>query len=105
MAFPTPRDLAVTSPPQRRASLRSPASQRFDPFLQGRCCLREIVGFFLEQHREALFVEDRHLKSLREHAPHQPRYWDRKRETGRLVMPWNLIVPERVLNRVWAEVA
>jgi predicted transcriptional regulator of viral defense system len=63
------------------------------------------VGFFLEQHREALFVEDRHLKLLRENAPLQPRYWDRKHETGRLVMPWNLIVPERVLNRTWAEVA
>jgi predicted transcriptional regulator of viral defense system len=63
------------------------------------------VGFFLEQHREALFVEDRHLKSLSENAPRQPRYWDRKRETGRLVMPWNLVVPERVLNRTWAEVA
>lgn len=63
------------------------------------------VGFFLEQHRETLFVEDSHLKPLHENAPHQPRYWDRKRETGRLVMPWNLIVPERVLNRTWAEVA
>jgi predicted transcriptional regulator of viral defense system len=63
------------------------------------------VGFFLEQHREALFVEDRYLKPLQEHAPNQPRYWDRKRESGRLLMPWNLIVPERVLNRAWAEVA
>jgi len=63
------------------------------------------VGFFLEQHREALFVEDHHLKALREQAPRQPRYLDRTRETGRLVKPWNLVVPERVLNRTWAEVA
>ena len=63
------------------------------------------VGFFLEQHRETLFVEDDHLKRLCKNAPHQPRYWDRKRETGRLVMPWNLIIPERVLHRTWAEVA
>jgi predicted transcriptional regulator of viral defense system len=63
------------------------------------------VGFFLDQHREILFVEEGHLKSLRENAPHQPRYWDRRRESGRLVLPWNLIVPERVLNRTWAEVA
>ncbi len=63
------------------------------------------VGFFLEQHRETLFVGDAHLKPLRENAPRQPRYWDRKRETGRLVMPWNLIIPERVRNRTWAEVA
>lgn len=63
------------------------------------------VGFFLEQHREELFVEDQHLKVLHERAPRQPRYLDRKRETGRLVKPWNLVVPERVLNRIWAEVA
>jgi len=63
------------------------------------------VGFFLEQHREALFVEEHHLKSLREQAPRQPRYLDRKREAGRLVKPWNLVVPERVINRTWAEVA
>jgi hypothetical protein len=56
------------------------------------------VGFFLEQHRETLFVEDAHLQALRENAPQQPRYWDRKRETGRLVKSWNLIIPERVLN-------
>jgi predicted transcriptional regulator of viral defense system len=62
------------------------------------------VGFFLEQHREALFVEEQHLKALREQAPRQPRYLDSKRETGRLVKPWNLVVPERVLNRTWAEV-
>lgn len=63
------------------------------------------VGFFLEQHREELFVEERHLKVLREHAPRQPRYLDRKRESGRLVKPWNLVVPDRVLTRAWAEVA
>ena len=63
------------------------------------------VGFFLDQHREELFVEEPHLKALREHAPRQPRYLDRKREAGRLVKPWNLVVPERVINRTWAEVA
>lgn len=63
------------------------------------------VGLFLEQHRDSLFVEEHHLKPLRECAPRQPRYLDRKRETGRLVKPWNLVVPERVLNRTWAELA
>jgi predicted transcriptional regulator of viral defense system len=63
------------------------------------------VGFFLEQHREELFVEEQHLAALREHAPRQPQYLDRKREPGRLVKRWNLIVPERVLHRTWAEVA
>ena len=61
------------------------------------------VGFFLEQHREALFVEDHHLEPLRQHAPRQPRYLGRTREPGRLVKPWNLVVPERVLDRSWAE--
>jgi predicted transcriptional regulator of viral defense system len=62
------------------------------------------VGFFLEQHREELFVEEAHLRPLREHAPRQPQYLDRKRAGGRLVKPWNLIVPERVLHRTWSEV-
>lgn len=63
------------------------------------------VGFFLEQHREQLFVEEQHLKPLRAHSPRQPQYLDRKREPGRLVKGWNLVVPEKVLNRTWAEVA
>ncbi len=61
------------------------------------------VGFFLDQHREALMVDDDHLSELRAHAPGQPRYLDRRREPGKLVSPWNLVVPERVLRRVWAE--
>jgi predicted transcriptional regulator of viral defense system len=63
------------------------------------------VGFYLEQHREELFVEEGHLEALRERAPRQPRYLDVSREPGRLVKPWNLVVPERVLHRTWAEVA
>jgi predicted transcriptional regulator of viral defense system len=62
------------------------------------------VGFFLEQHRERLMVETRHLALLRELAPAQPRYLDSKREPGKLVKGWNLVVPERVLARSWAEV-
>jgi len=64
------------------------------------------VGFYLEQHREELMVEDRHLDRLREHVPARPMYLERgKRESGKLLSRWNLVVPERVLNRVWAEVA
>lgn len=61
------------------------------------------VGFFLEQHRERLFVDEQHLKPLRERAPKQPRYLDATRAAGRLVKPWNLVVPERVLARSWEE--
>jgi hypothetical protein len=28
-----------------------------------------------------------------------------KRESGKLLTRWNLVVPERVVNRTWAEVA
>jgi len=62
------------------------------------------VGFYLEQHREQLMVEDRHLKPLRARAPAQPRYFDRGRGPGKFVRPWNLVVPEQVLSRSWAEV-
>jgi predicted transcriptional regulator of viral defense system len=63
------------------------------------------VGFYLEQHRETLMVEDRHLERLRKRAPARPAYLERgKREPGKLVSRWNLVVPERVLNRTWAEV-
>jgi len=63
------------------------------------------VGFFLEQHRDPLMVEERHLEALHARAPAQPRYLDRRRERGKLVSRWNLVVPERVLSRAWAEVA
>lgn len=63
------------------------------------------VGFFLDQHRDALMVEERHLTPLRARAPRQPAYLDRKREPGKLVAGWNLVVPERVLSRSWGAVA
>ncbi|MEW6074653.1 MAG: transcriptional regulator [Planctomycetota bacterium] len=61
------------------------------------------VGFFLEQHRDALMVEEKHLAPFRERAPAQPRYLSSRREPGRLVPRWNLIVPEAVLERRWEE--
>ena len=63
------------------------------------------VGFYLEQHRDALMVEDDHLEALRPHAPARPLYFDSKRETGRLVSGWNVIVPQRILERSWEEAA
>lgn len=61
------------------------------------------VGFFLDQHREALMVEDRHLDMLQAHAPRQPRYLDGTRKSGKLMTRWNLVVPEYVLQRRWEE--
>lgn len=63
------------------------------------------VGFFLEQHREPLMVEDRHLKALHDMCPRQPHYLDRsRRKSGRLVSEWNLVVPREILERAWGEV-
>ncbi len=61
------------------------------------------VGFFLEQHRERLMVPDSHLRSLAKHASRKATYLDRQRAPGRLVQPWNLIVPDEVLYRQWEE--
>jgi predicted transcriptional regulator of viral defense system len=63
------------------------------------------VGFFLEQHREPLMVDDVHLQPLREHRPRSPHYLVRNSErSGHLVTGWNLIVPAEILERSWAEV-
>ncbi len=62
------------------------------------------VGLFLDQHRERLFVEEEHLDRLARRVPKDPRYLNTSREPGRLVHPWNLIVPEWVLDRRWGEV-
>ena len=63
------------------------------------------VGFFLEQHRDALHVEERHLAPLRSRRPKQPTYFDARRSPGHLVASWNLVVPKIVLDRRWAEVS
>lgn len=62
------------------------------------------VGFFLEQNRERLMVEDRHLDMLRTHAPKQPRYLG-KRESGKYIANWNLVVPDWILERHWEELS
>ncbi len=63
------------------------------------------VGFFLERNREALMVDECHLKALRDRRPAQPHYMDlARRHPGRLVRDWNLVVPEDVLTRSWDEV-
>ena len=61
------------------------------------------VGWLLEQHRETWMVEEKHLAPLLRKAPSGPRYLDPRRESGKLVARWNLIVPERILLRAWEE--
>ena len=63
------------------------------------------VGFFLEEHRDTLMVEDLHLDALRALRPRQPHYLNRAhRKDGVFVPAWNLVVPAAVLERSWAEV-
>ena len=64
------------------------------------------VGFFLEQHRQTLMVEDSHLRRLRKNRPRGPHYAaDRNGKRAVKFLPqWNLIVPEHVVERAWEEV-
>lgn len=63
------------------------------------------VGFFLDQHRDTLMVEESHLEPLRDRRPRQPHYLERsKRNSGCLVADWNLVIPNDVLQRSWGEV-
>lgn len=63
------------------------------------------VGFFLDQHKEVLMVENDHLKPLRSLRPRHPHYFERgKRDNCRWVRKWNLMIPEDILNRSWEEV-
>jgi hypothetical protein len=62
------------------------------------------VGYFLDQHRERLMVEDSHLQALKSHRPAQPHYMDRSNPGGgRLESDWNLIVPVYIAERAWEE--
>ena len=63
------------------------------------------VGLFFDQHREALMIEESHLKPLRDQRPRQPHYLDRaRRNSPCLVADWNLVVPRDVLERSWGSV-
>ncbi len=63
------------------------------------------VGFFLDQHREILMVEEHHLEMLRAYRPRSPHYMTRTaRKSGRLIPKWNLVIPLKVLERSWEEV-
>ena len=73
--------------------------------LLGNATTASKVSFYLDQHREALMVEERHLTALRSQRPRQPHYIDRRgSREGSLVTEWNLIVPTEVVARSWAEV-
>lgn len=63
------------------------------------------VGFFLEQHKETLMVDDAHLNPLRKLRPRQPHYLIRgKRKGCQWVKDWNLMIPVDILTKSWGEV-
>jgi len=62
------------------------------------------VGFFLEQHMEALSVDEVHR--LRAYAPRHPHYVDRNADgDNTFLRGWNLVVPTALVTRSWQEVA
>lgn len=63
------------------------------------------VGYFLEQHKETLMVDDTYLEPLKKMRPRAPHYLIRgKRKDCRWVKHWNLMIPLQILNRSWGEV-
>jgi predicted transcriptional regulator of viral defense system len=72
--------------------------------LLGKSLTAARVGFFLEQHRDGLMVEEKHFKKIKELRPKQPSYFDWRQKTGKLNKEWNLIVTEEVLHKTWEEI-
>lgn len=58
------------------------------------------VGLFLERHKDHFSVPSSLLDELRSLRPRAPHYLDRSAR-GRLVAPWNLIVPTVLLEGEW----
>ena len=63
------------------------------------------VGFFLEQRKEALMVDDKYLNQLKALVPKQPHYFKAKEKSGRLMKGWNIIVPQYILDKTWQDVS
>ncbi len=62
------------------------------------------LGFFLEQHKERFNVDENNLKILEKNKPRGIHYLDRtKRESGKFIQRWNLIVPDKIIERTWEE--
>jgi hypothetical protein len=62
------------------------------------------VGFFLEQHREQLFVSTDDLERLRQLRPESPHYMDRSHGGDMMFLSdWNLVVPRIIAERRWEE--
>ncbi len=63
------------------------------------------VGFFLDQHQDELMVSEDYLDKLRQLSPKQPHYLERKKnKKSSWVASWNLMVPDEIIERKWAEI-
>lgn len=62
------------------------------------------LGFFLEQYKGQFSVDERILNYLESKKPSGIHYLERnKRESGKWLQRWNLIVPNYILDRSWEE--
>jgi predicted transcriptional regulator of viral defense system len=61
------------------------------------------VGYYLQQHTEALGVDDRYLKRLERLCPRQPHYLERGK-AGKFVRRWNLVIPPSLAEQSWTQV-
>lgn len=62
------------------------------------------VGFFLEQHKDRFNIDETALLTLQKKKPSCVHYLERsKRETGKYIKRWNLIVPDQIIKRAWEE--
>lgn len=64
------------------------------------------VGFFLDQHRESLMLNEPQLAAFRAQRPKSRHYMTLpggRKERGQLIKDWNLIVPTSVVERAWEE--
>lgn len=63
------------------------------------------VGFYLEQHKEVLMVDENFLQKLENHKPKSLHYMERQnRKDCFLLKRWNLLIPRELVNRSWDDV-
>ncbi len=63
------------------------------------------VGFYLEQHKNALMVDEAFLQKLEKQKPKSPHYIERgNRKDGTLQKRWNLMVPKALIQQSWGDV-
>jgi len=62
------------------------------------------VGFFLDQRPVHFRGESKYIDELLQHIPKKPHYMNRsRREGGKYIKKWELIVPEEIIRKTWEE--